>query len=84
MIENLLWTGDPEDAPEMLAFLRQGTPAGVSYRLEPAMDLSKEAGATLCITHRGNRSDPVCVKPGQWVHFDGARFGPGQRAGGKR
>lgn len=81
MIENLQWTGWGESTPDLLDFLRQGGPIGVSYWLEEPMVGAH--GADLSITYRGSRSEPLRIFPGEWVHFDGARFGPGRRKGGR-
>ena len=83
MIENLFWTGDPpQEWPENLGeFLRQGDLPGrrVSWWIEPAF----LGGDSLYITYELSTEDPLRVRPYQWVHFDGARYGLGRRKGGK-
>jgi len=84
MIENLQWTGvlDAGMALVLRDFTHQGDTFDerVSWWVEP---LLFDSELILNISHRPSGHDPVRVAPGQWVHFDGARFGPGQRKGGK-
>lgn len=84
MIENLQWTGvlDADMALALRDFTIQGDTFDerVSWWVEP---LLFDGELILSISHTPSGRTPIRVAPRQWVHFDGARFGPGRRAGGK-
>lgn len=84
MIENLLWTGvmDGDMALKLSSFICQGDTFDerTSWWVAP---LLFDTDLVLFIGHTPSGREPIRVPPDQWVHFDGARFGPGRRKGGK-
>lgn len=83
MIENLHWRGgqSPDQWLELSDFALQGDlpDRRVIWWVEDGLF----SAGTLCLTYEGSTDEPLRVRPGGWLHFDGARFGPGRRVGGK-
>lgn len=69
----MTWTGDPDDEARIAPFLRRGDgPAvpPVCWWLEP--DLTGRCD--LLVTRQLSKADPVRVRPGDAVVFDGREF----------
>lgn len=82
MIENMLWDGVEMPTHGQVAFLHQGNTSDerVSWWLEPVLF---GAEYLLVVSHAPSGREPLRVPAGQWLSFDGTRFGLGRRKGGK-